>query len=188
MPAENLKEMFELVPFRDEIDDFDYSEEHVELISEIKEYSFGLDDAELLEEEILATSRVEYYQPAVTPPPVTPSTIPSTPPATAFPLAHQQSNRPVRPLQSAGTTAVKKPATTARSDTPGIVKAGPRTDKARKGIETKPFQTAKKSARKASPQATQRPTVPASVAKLKPRPPASKASKRNVAATPRALK
>lgn len=46
-------------PFLDEMDDFDYPEEHVELVSEIKEYSYGEDDEELDRDEIASITAGE---------------------------------------------------------------------------------------------------------------------------------
>ena len=47
MPEQNALEMFP------EDEDFDYYREHVEFNTEIKEYSYGEDDEELMEEEII---------------------------------------------------------------------------------------------------------------------------------------
>lgn len=60
MPEQNAPEMFvEVASPDDGMDDFDYDEEHVELISVIKEYSYGEDDEELMEEEITSVTVTE---------------------------------------------------------------------------------------------------------------------------------
>src|SRR5215470_18204266 len=103
MPEHKPSEMFSRSsPLEEEVDDFDYDSEHVEFVSEIKEYSYGEDDEELMEEEIISVNSEGSSEPAPAP-----ATEPATMPAPA-PMAPKPAKKPA--AKKAAKPAPKAPA------------------------------------------------------------------------------